>query len=236
MKIVFISDIHSLYRRMYNPIPKGDILVCSGDMTSRGIKGEVIDFIYWFQNLEGFDTKIFIAGNHDFAFEEKQDWLQHYINEENLSQSDCVYLEDSEFIIESPEFSRPIKFYGSPWQPRFYDWAFNADRDKIHVHWEKIPQDTDILITHGPPFGILDKVIGQTIPLGCESLLEHIERVKPIIHCFGHIHSGHGVVEKDGTVFVNASICNEKYVPLYKPISFEMIEVDGEIKVNLIED
>ena len=186
-----------------------------------GKEHDVKEFIYWIQNLQGFDTKIFCAGNHDMSFESKPNWLYQYINDENLSQCDCVYLEDSSFTIESPEFSRPIKFYGSPWQPRFFDWAFNVDRDKIHVHWEKITEDVQVLITHGPPFGILDKVIGRNDPLGCESLLEHVNRVKPKIHVFGHVHSGRNIFEKNGTLFVNASICTEQYNPTYKPIVFD---------------
>ena len=227
MRFICISDTHSLHREMKYSVtnfldPSQDnILIHAGDFTNVGKEHDVKEFIYWIQNLQGFDTKIFCAGNHDMSFESKPNWLYQYINDENLSQCDCVYLEDSSFTIESPEFSRPIKFYGSPWQPRFFVWAFNVDRDKIHVHWEKITEDVQVLITHGPPFGILDKVIGRNDPLGCESLLEHVNRVKPKIHVFGHVHSGRNIFEKNGTLFVNASICTEQYNPTYKPIVFD---------------
>jgi predicted phosphodiesterase len=223
-RLVLISDTHTLHGSMTHPIPKGDILIHAGDNSSRGTEKEVSDFIYWFMNIKGFDTKIFIAGNHDFAFEKKPDWLLHLINDENLSQSDCVYLEDEEFIINDSESSRSIKIYGSPWQPRFYDWAFNVDRDKIHVYWEKIPNDCDILLTHGPAYDIVDKITPSGVPLGC------INRVNPKIHICGHIHGGRNVVEKNGTIFVNASICDERYRPINKPIV-----IDYDFQTNIWE-
>jgi calcineurin-like phosphoesterase family protein len=211
-----------------------NILIHSGDFTNIGKEHDVREFIYWFKNLQGFSNKIFIAGNHDISFESKPNWLYQYINEENLSQCNCTYLEDSEFIIKTSEFSQPIKFYGSPWQPRFFDWAFNVDRDKIQIYWEKIPEDVQILITHGPPFGVLDNVIGQKASLGCESLLDHVNRIKPVLHIFGHIHSGHNVIEKNGTTFINASICTEKYKPIYKPIIIDLIEKDNKLIPKII--
>ena len=236
MRFICISDTHSLHREMSYKVtdfldPNQDnILIHSGDLTNVGKEHDVKEFIYWIQNLQGFSDKIFIAGNHEMSFESKPNWLYQYINEENLSQCDCVYLEDSSFTIESPEFSHPIKFYGSPWQPRFFDWAFNVDRDKIHVYWEKIPEDVDVLISHSPPFGILDKVIGRNDFLGCESLLNHVNRIKPLIHCYGHIHSGYGIIKKNDTLFVNASICTENYIPSHKPIIIDVIEEEGKLK------
>lgn len=235
MEFVFISDTHTLHDMMKYPLPEGDVLVHCGDSLNVGSENDLKKFIYWFQNLKGFDTKIFIAGNHDRCFEDKPDWLSHYINEENLSQSDCVYLQDDFFIIEDPEFSRPIKIYGSPWQPRFFNWAFNVDRDKIHVHWEKIPEDTDILITHGPPQEILD-VNPWGEPCGCSSLRFHVDtRVKPFIHAFGHIHTQPGYRIVGDTTFINAAICTDQYVPSNKPIVASLNEHDGTFIVNIKE-
>jgi len=240
MRIVCTSDIHTLQDKMIHLIPKGDVFVFGGDGTFRGNQKETTDFMNWIINLKGFDTKICIAGNHDFAFEKqpRPDWLLHLINDENLSQSDCVYLEDDSFIIESPEFSRPIKFYGSPWQPRFFDWAFNVDRDKIHVYWEKIPEDTDVLITHGPPVNIGDNVTHNRIVehVGCVSLKEHIDRIKPVLHVFGHLHDGYGVSVVNGVTHVNASICNEQYSPINRPIIIDLKEVDGKIIAEWINE
>jgi predicted phosphohydrolase len=238
MRIVCCSDIHTLQYKMLHQIPEGDVFIFGGDSTFRGREKETTDFIYWLMKLKGFNTKIFIAGNHDFGFELQPDWLLHLINDENLSQSDCVYLEDEEFIIEDPEFSKPIKFYGSPWQPRFFDWAFNVDRDKIHVYWEKIPKDTDVLITHGPPFNIGDNVThgGITEHVGCNSLLEHINQIRPVLHVFGHLHDGYGVDIVNGVYHVNASICNESYSPINRPIVIDLKEIDGKIVAEWIND
>ena len=215
---------------------QSNILIHAGDCTNVGKENEVIEFIQWFQNIEGFDDKIFIAGNHDFAFEQKPSWLSHYINDENLSQSNCVYLEDNEYVINSPEFSRPIKIYGSPWQPEFYNWAFNLPRfsEELKLKWGRVPLDTDILITHGPPHGIRD-FTPFGLQVGCELLRIKIFEINPLIHVFGHIHHAYGGAQINDTLFVNASICDERYRPINKPIVVELKEYAGEVVATYID-
>ena len=234
MKLVFISDTHGQHNIMTHPLPEGDVLIHAGDATNVGSEKDIRKFVHWFQNIKGFDYKIFIAGNHDFGFEGKPPWLSKYINEENLSQSDCIYLEDESFEIESSKFSRPIKFYGTPWQPEFMNWAFNAPRDQIYKHWEKIPLDTDILITHGPPEEILD-LTPREGRVGCASLRHYVEKIKPIINVFGHIHGQYGIATEGKTTFVNASTCTERYVPSNKPIVLSLREFEGEFIVNIVD-
>jgi predicted phosphodiesterase len=229
---------------MEHLLPEGDILIHAGDCTNVGKEKEIEEFIYWFQNLKGFDTKIFIAGNHDFGFEHyngvrhnnEAPWLHHLLNEENLSQSDVVYLHDSEFIIESPEFSRPIKFYGSPWQPEFYNWAFNLPRNgwELEVKWKDIPEDTDVLITHGPPHGVRD-FTPNNLQVGCELLRFRVEHLNPPVHIFGHIHGAYGAAQIGETLYVNASTCTERYKPTNKPIIIELNEYDGNIISSYVD-
>ena len=234
---------------MHHELPKGDVLIHAGDISNRGGEKDVTNFIHWFQNIEGFDTKIFISGNHDHCFEKVNephhkgdyDWLHHLMSSENLSQSDITYLEDNFITIESPEFSRPIKFYGTPWQPWFYDWAFNLPRmgDELQEKWSLIPKDTDVLITHGPPNGYGDLVNNWRQPnvnVGCELLTNRIGEIKPILNVFGHIHEGYGVYRNQNTTFVNASICTREYVPKNKPIIIDLTEVDGKLIANYVEE
>lgn len=106
----------------------------------------------------------------------------------------------------------------SPYQPEFCDWAFNlpADSNEIGEVWSKIPNDVDVLITHGPPAQILDFTSGG-LHVGCPRLLKRVKQVKPRLHVFGHIHEGYGVEEEDSTIFVNASTCDLRYRPSQKP-------------------
>ena len=248
MRIVCISDTHGLHTIMeqYKSLPEGDILIHAGDCTNVGKPHEVTEFVHWFQNVKGFNTKIFIAGNHDFAFEKINqphhkgdfEWFNNLMNEENLSQSDVVYLQDNEFVIESPEFSKPLKIYGSPWQPEFYNWAFNLPRNgwELELKWKDIPEDTDILITHGPPHGIRD-FTPANLQVGCEVLRFHVEnRIKPSIHVFGHIHQAYGAVQQDETMYVNASICTERYLPSNKPIIIDITEENGKLITTYVEN
>jgi len=249
MRIVCISDTHSLQHNMLHEIPKGDVLIHAGDISNRGGERDVTQFIYWFQNIQGFDAKIFISGNHDHCFEQVNkphhkrdyDWLRNLMGPENLAQSDVYYLEDEFMIIERPEFSRPIKIYGTPWQPWFYDWAFNLPRlgEELEKKWLMIPEDTDVLITHTPPNGVLDLVNNWRQPnesVGCELLRFHVERINPSLNVFGHIHEGYGVKKINDTLFVNAAICNSGYNPINKPIVIDLEEYNGQIVATYVEE
>jgi len=220
VRVVFISDTHDLHDRMRVPVPDGDILIHAGDATGRGRMHEIAAAGAWLRNLPH-KHKIFIAGNHDWLFENNPTLAMSLLNKGILGEGEgqIVYLQDSGTEIEG------LKIYGSPWQPRFFDWAFNLDRgDAIKAKWDLIPEGLDILITHGPPMGIQDQispVLGSD-HLGCEELLKAVERVKPKVHVFGHIHGGYGKTQGVDTLFLNAAICDEAYKPIHEPIVIDL--------------
>lgn len=210
MKIVCLSDTHNCNEQI--EVPDGDILIHSGDATITGTVEEVKRFSAWFSSLPH-KHKIFVAGNHDWLFERNNELARTSIN------SEIIYLQDSFAEIDG------LKIYGSPWQPRFFDWAFNLDRGyELAEKWKMIPMDTDILITHGPPNGILDLVPrrGWDENTGCEELRKRVEEVASFgrlkLHVFGHIHCGYGTHEDFGVKFINASTCDEQYKPTQPPI------------------
>lgn len=211
MKIVLISDTHNQHRRV--AVPDGDVLVHAGDITISGEKDVYADFIEWFSS-QPHKTKVFIGGNHDFNLEG-----MHPTNYA-LSITDprsIHYLFDSGVVIDG------IKFYGSPWTPRFFDWAFMLDRgDSIRSKWDLIHHDTDVLITHGPPAGILDRPFGKRAGVGCQDLADAVFRIKPKVHVFGHIHGDYGVKSFNGTTFVNASVVDETYFVCNDPVVVEV--------------
>lgn len=210
LKIVCLSDTHNCNEQII--VPEGDILIHAGDATIRGSVPEIKAFNEWFANLPH-QVKIFVAGNHDWLFETNNRFAR------TLLDDSIIYLQDSFIEIEG------LKFYGSPWQPRFYDWAFNLNRGaELAEKWKSIPADTDVLITHGPPFGILDEVPRQywIENTGCEELRKKVEEIRPKAHVFGHIHCGYGTAEKFGVKFINASNCDESYEPNQPPIVFEL--------------
>lgn len=205
MKVICISDTHGLHKEV--ALPEGDLLIHAGDVTSRGTLPQVIDFIQWFERLEQFRYKIFIAGNHDFFFEDAEE-----IEVNNIIPENIIYLNDSGIEIEG------LKIWGSPIQPEFYNWAFNRKRgEAIKKHWDMIPDEVDVLITHGPPANILDKTT-TGLNVGCQNLLDACLRARPKFHVFGHIHEAYGVKKTKDTTFLNASLLNEKYQLENKPI------------------
>ena len=209
-KITFISDTHNKHNHLtsnaYNNIlGSGDVLVHAGDISSMGKSHEITNFLNWF-GMTDFKHKIFIAGNHDFGFEFHTDITEEF------KEKGIIYLFDSEVVIDG------VKFYGSPWQPEFHNWAFNLPRGKkLAEKWSKIPTNTDILITHGPVYGILDYApIGGHV--GCEELYKKVFEVKPKIHVCGHIHDSYGQKSIDGVEFLNASVLDDTYQHAHKPI------------------
>jgi Icc-related predicted phosphoesterase len=197
MKITTISDTHGLHHQLQ--LPGGDVLIHAGDVCNRGSAIEALDFMNWFSN-QNYAYKIFIAGNHDFYFEKEPIAAIQSLLPENV-----FYLNDSGITIEG------ISFWGSPITPEFHNMAFNRKRGiDIAKHWDLISPDTDVLITHGPAYGILDKTF-QNWYVGCTDLLARIEEIKPQYHIFGHIHEGFGLVEREGTTFINTSSVDFRY-------------------------
>ena len=225
--ITIISCTHNKHKQLNLDLIESDIVIHAGDISSVGRQHEVHNFLKWFSGIPA-KHKIFIAGNHDWLFawstkDQIKDILQLYPS--------VTYLQDESIIIDG------LKFYGSPWQPEFNNWAFNLPRNgkELEEVWNKIPLDTDILITHGPPYGILDTTgldwnIGN---LGCKKLLQRVHKVKPVIHCFGHIHGGHGTSQLHNqgidTEFINGSVLGEDYQYKNIPIVFEFDTIANKI-------
>jgi Icc-related predicted phosphoesterase len=223
-----------------------DLLIFGGDCTSMGKEHEVNDFMYWLNNQPA-KEKIMIAGNHDYFFDYKllqerpihnTDIHPEQLVKDMLSRHQGIhYLDDSGVELYG------LKIWGSPIQPWFHDWAFNRLRNTpnmddyyepnakvnsyIKPHWDIIPEDTDILVTHGPPYGHGDSLAMQfrrdgEDRVGCVDLMNRIKEVKPKISVFGHIHEGYGITEDEHTKYINASCLNENYKPVNPPIIIEL--------------
>jgi Icc-related predicted phosphoesterase len=206
MKVTVTSDTHGFHKLC--SMPSGRILLHAGDITRNGSIDEVVEFNYWLGTIN-YEHKIVIAGNHDFCFEKKP-------VESKRALTNATYLMDEAFELDG------IKIYGSPWQPWFLDWAFNLHRGKLlREKWSNIPEDTDILITHGPPLGHGDKTVGGEY-VGCEDLLARIKQIRPKLHLFGHIHEGQGTTHEGSTLCVNASFVDFQYDFAYDPFEVEI--------------
>lgn len=215
MRITFISDTHTKHRELNGQLPGGTLLLHAGDLMNSGRDPrDIYDFCSWFEKQD-YTHKIFIAGNHDRMFETQPDEVMQIIH----NYDDIFYLEDQSITIEG------TKIYGSPWQPEFYNWAFNLPRrgQELENTWKAIPEDTDILITHGPPQGHLD-ISGAPYyegDLGCELLRVRVDEIKPKIHVFGHIHGSYGYKFHNGTHFINAAVLTEQYEQLNQPLTVD---------------
>jgi predicted phosphodiesterase len=234
MKITLISDTHTKHQNLNSDLPGGDILIHSGDFMNSGYdKSDVTNFFDWFSSIKGYDKKIFIAGNHDRILENDPTWSTLAIKD----YPNLIYLQDEGYSIYDIEDDSSVKLYGSPWQPAFFNWAFNLPRngEELKEKWDAIPSNTDILITHGPPFGYLDIPGGQSIRVGCEMLRYRVDELKPKIHVFGHVHGGYGYYFNGHTHFFNASVLNERYKYTNKPFTFEWDQSTNEIKTSYTE-
>lgn len=216
MKIVLISDTHTKEEKLN--LPEGDLLLHAGDLSYDGHLACLNDFNEWCgrQKAKFKYGIVAIAGNHDLTLDPNN--IRYKPAAKDLF-TNFTYLDDSGTEING------LKIWGSPIQPWFHDWAFNRQRGtEIKDHWDLIPDTTDVLITHGPPYGILDKPFGRRPSVGCVDLLEAVNRIKPKLHVFGHIHGDYGIQVVNGITFVNASSVDEAYAPVHKPI---VVEISG---------
>jgi Icc-related predicted phosphoesterase len=197
VKLLHLSDTHSKHHLLKN-LPQADIIIHSGDISFGGSGNEVMEFVEWFEKLP-YKYKIFIAGNHDNCL------FGQMI--EGMSKN-CFYLCNSGIRIEG------VKFYGVPMFME--DVILGNFDDNIH----QIPLDTDVLITHQPPYCILD--CSANINYGDHILLQTVLKIQPKYHLFGHIHDAYGIEKKNNTTFVNAAILNEHYELAYKSVLLEI--------------
>lgn len=209
-----ISDTHLNHSQLV--IPECDLLIHAGDFSYVGKMIDILDMNQWFGKLkaQGLCKEIVaISGNHDWICQRNPSWVKETF-------TNCIYLD------EEPAEVFGFKVFGSAWSPEFNNWAFNAKRGKVIArHWAKIPDDTEILVTHGPSMGILDVNTEEpySLPLGpehlgCEELRKRVDELKSLrLSVFGHIHSSSGIEEHNGVKFVNASVLNESYEVVYPP-------------------
>jgi len=232
--LVLVSDTHGQHQKI-PPLPSGDVLIHGGDFTATGAIKEIKSTLDWLEKHESFQYRILIAGNHDVTLDggyyETSRWK--HLHGGRQSSEDCralvrsrpsiVYLEDSSVTLDIG--GQSISVYGSPWQPAFCDWGFALERgEPSRQKWSEIPEECDILITHGPPHGILDYVPRSREFVGCQELRAQLEsRVRPPrLHVFGHIHECAGLyrnpADMTSTLYVNASSCTLQYRPTNEPI------------------
>lgn len=210
MKIWHISDTHGFHG--YLNVPKDiDMVIHSGDCSNYRDpyknEQEVRNFITWFDSLD-IKHKIYVAGNHDTSIE------KGLITKENFTSSNIIYLENEDITIEN------VKIWGSPYTPTFGHWAFMKNRSKLDKIWKQIPEDTDIVVVHGPPKGILDLARdygGKLEFCGCSALKKNILRIQPKYFMSGHIHNNDDIINAGtcklsayDTVFSNGSVVTDR--------------------------
>jgi len=189
-RLVLLGDTHGLHRNIQVPI--GDLLIHVGDFTIFSkTQTEIVDFNAWLGDLPH-RHKILTLGNHEF-------WAE-------ADPSKCSLLSNATVLLNEAIEIEGLRIWGSPVTP-LYGGAFGmssaADRKRLYA---AIPDDTDILITHGPPYGILDVMPNSALHAGCHELFDAVMRVKPRLHVFGHIHGAHGIFHTHSTTFVNAAV------------------------------
>jgi Icc-related predicted phosphoesterase len=214
MKLCLISDTHERHRELN--IDPCDVLIHAGDFTNLGSQKAHYDFVNWFENQPA-KYKCLIGGNHDLHLHSSPYTRDNFILDiDEFKKHGIVYLKDSWVDIHG------IRIYGSPWTPKFGDWAFMKPRESIGYYWDMIPYNVDILITHGPAYGILDQPWGDQEHVGCKALLDTIMKVKPRYHVSGHVHGSYGEKQFNGVTFLNVSSCGENYKVQNKPVYIEV--------------
>ncbi|HMC64192.1 MAG TPA: metallophosphoesterase [Gemmataceae bacterium] len=207
MRICAVADLHGFLPE----IPACDLLLIAGDIcpaTDHSLFFQIewlaTEFRAWLSRRTM--PVVAIWGNHDLIGEHAP---------ELVPRLPWTLLQDS-----ATEFGG-LKIYGSPWQLRFFDWAFNLDEPELAQKWALIPEDTDILLLHGPPYGFGDWV-GRGKHEGSPSLRERIFQVRPKLAVFGHIHEGRGRWFEDGVMLANVTLMDEAYRPVHEPAMFEL--------------
>ena len=202
MKLIVLSDNHTNYDF---ETPEGDVLIHCGDFTDTGKPSEIEKFRDYLKE-QPHRHKLFIFGNHEKVDREVKYWIDYL---EDGTGATCIH--------EKLVCINGINFFGSSYTPKFMNWAFMQTDGTRKRYWENMVEDMDVLVTHGPPRGIMDK-IESGIEIGCEYLRKFVDRVKPKYHFFGHNHAGAGIQTNSDTLFINAALLTEHYQKFRPPI------------------
>ena len=212
MKLVIISDTHGHHEKLA-PLPAGDVLIHAGDFTYFGYHPRQFEsFAFWFL-AQPHKYKVFIAGNHEVLFDtDREQALGQFMKLHNWSDN-VYYLQNSGVYIND------FYFYGLPHTPTYRGLGFNVDKQKDREDiFKTIPNQTNVLITHGPRYGVAD-LNYRNIHSGCQALRNKVDQLSNLkVHIFGHIHEGYGVYGHN-PVSVNASLCKDHTLdPTKKPL------------------
>lgn len=206
MRIVCISDTH--FYPVTMPIPDGDVLIHAGDLTRSGRFEQITQAGSWLADLPH-KHKIVVAGNHDVLFEKDYNTARYALGDGFYG---IQYLQDNVAVIDD------VVFYGAPWSVEYHGWAFGLkDGWEAKNRWDRMPPGIDVLVTHGPPYQIMDSA-PNGYDLGSKELRFKVEEIQPRLHVFGHIHHSHGVLKLGDTLYVNAAVCDESYKHTQEPI------------------
>ncbi|MCB0319665.1 MAG: metallophosphatase domain-containing protein [Bdellovibrionales bacterium] len=211
MRIVCISDTHGQHLSIPQ-LPEGDVIVHAGDITEDGVLSLACTFSRHFGNLD-YPHKIVILGNHDTDL----------ASEEALAQFRQACIDNEVHFLHNDSIEIDgVKFYGSPFTPAFGGYEFQLHgSEHARRHWEMIPDDTQVLITHGPQSGILD-VNAEGEHVGCQALMARIEQLQCELHVHGHIHEGYGEASSNGVRSVNAAVLDSRKRPWNRPIVVDL--------------
>jgi predicted phosphodiesterase len=219
MRIICLSDTHNQHDQI--AVPDGDFLIHAGDATLNGTTDETTSFMNWL-SAQPHATKIFVPGNHDEPFAQRKELaiLRKMFPKVRI-------------LIDQELRLRGMRIYGAPWLPAVFSdpthWL-GVRSPQLQKKWEAIPDDTALLVTHGPPCGILDKNEGGQY-IGDPVLAYRLSQLADLrLHVFGHVHASIGTMEKNGRLSLNAAICDSKYRPTRKPAVIEWN--DGAAKIN----
>lgn len=213
LRLVCISDTHGHHGHV--ALPAGDVLVHAGDFSRRGRLDEVTEFARWFVD-QPHPHKIVVAGNHDFLCERDPALVRQLF-------AGAHYLEHEAVSVAG------LAVFGSPWQPWFHDWAFNLRRGAaLAAKWAEVPAGVDLLVTHTPPLGCLDRTArGEEV--GCGDLAAALPRIAPRVHVFGHIHEAYGTASDAGRLSINASTCTLAYRAVQPPVVVEWSDAGARL-------
>ena len=207
MKLCIFSDPHGRHELLDDKLPDADVAICCGDITGRGLEAEARAFMEWYAGQWHIGTKIFIPGNHDFCFENGP-------IEDIPSELTC--------LINEPAVINGLHILAMSYVPIFRGWAFEVSEDVIKSFLSEITIPIDILVTHTPPYSILDFAQYKAEHTGSKALFDHVVDNPPKVHCFGHIHEGYGQTNNGNTIFVNASVLNASYYVTNKPVVIDI--------------